>query len=118
MVSLIDPLVYLMGEWGPLLHPLCVSDLEFPFKSYIIVCRSSSPCACDSSLIDFSSSSQNLHHHMEYGQLSFPFGTVNPPRSCHFLDVELPSNEAILEAMTKDYIPWEDLHRGLCFLPF
>ena len=55
---------------------------------------------------------------MEYGQFASPFGTVDPPRSRDFSYFELPSDEAILEAMTTDSIPWEDLHCGLCFLPF
>jgi hypothetical protein len=118
MVSTIDHFFYPMGAWEPLLPPLGLSDLEFPFESDLIVCRSSSPCACDSSLIDSASPGQNLHRHMEYGQFTSPFGTVDPPRSCDFLDIEFPSDEAILEAMTMVSIPWEDLHRGLCFLPF
>ena len=54
---------------------------------------------------------------MDYGQFTSPFGTVDP-RLCDFSDFELPLDEAILEAMTKVSIPQEDLHRGLCFLPF
>jgi hypothetical protein len=54
---------------------------------------------------------------MEYGQFTSPFGTVDP-RLRDFSDFELPSDEAILEAMTMVSIPREDLHRGLCFLPF
>jgi hypothetical protein len=100
LVSVIDPLVYPMGEWEPLLHPLGLSDLEFPFESDLIVCRSSSPCAYDSSLIDSSSPGQNLHRHMEYGQFASPFGTVDPPCLSDLSDFEFPSDEAILEAMT------------------
>jgi hypothetical protein len=118
LVSTIDPVFYPMGAWEPLLPPLGLSDLESPFESDLTVCRSSSPRACDSSLIDSASPGQNLHHHMEYGQFTSPFGTVNPPRSCDFSDFEFPSDEAILEAMTMVSIPWEDLHHGLCFLPF
>jgi hypothetical protein len=33
-------------------------------------------------------------------------------------DFELPLDEVILEAMTMVSIQWEDLHHGLCFLPF
>jgi hypothetical protein len=55
---------------------------------------------------------------MEYGQFYFPFWTVNPPRPCDLSDIEFPSDEAILEAMTIVSIPWEDLHCGFCFLPF
>jgi hypothetical protein len=55
LVSTIDPLVYPMGAWDPLLPPLGPSDLELPFESDLAICRSSSPCACDSSLIDSSS---------------------------------------------------------------
>jgi hypothetical protein len=54
---------------------------------------------------------------MEYGQFTSQFGTVDP-HLCDFSDFELPSDEAILESMTTVSIPWEDLHRGLCFLPF
>jgi hypothetical protein len=118
LVSAIDPLVYPMGVWEPLLPPLGPSDLEFPFEFDLVVCISSSLCACDSSLIDFVGSGQNLHRHMEYGHFSSPFGIVDPPRSRDFLDVEFPSDEDILGAMTTISIPWEDLHRGLCFLPF
>jgi hypothetical protein len=117
LVSAIDPLVYLMGAWDPLLPPLGPSDLESPFESDLIVCRSSSPCACDSSLIDSASLVQSLHRHMEYGYFTLTFGTGDP-HLCDFSDFELPLDEAILEAMTTVSIPWEDLHRGLCFLPF
>jgi hypothetical protein len=55
---------------------------------------------------------------MEYGQFTSPFGTVNPPCSRDFSDIEFSLDEAILEAMTIVSIPWEDLHLGLCFLPF
>jgi hypothetical protein len=117
LVSAIDPLVYAMGAWEPLLPPLVPSDIESPSEYDLIVCRSSRPHACDSSLIDSSSPGQNLHHHMEYGQFTSPFRTVDS-RFHDFLDFELPSDEAILEAMTMVSILWEDLHRGLCFLPF
>jgi hypothetical protein len=53
----------------------------------------------------------------EYNQFTSPFRTIDP-RLCDFLDFELPSDEAILESMTIVSTPWEDLHRGLCFLPF
>jgi hypothetical protein len=118
MVSKIDPFIYPMGEGEPLIPPLGSSDIEFTFKFDLIVCRSSSLRACDSSLIKSTIPSQNLHHHMEYGQFSSPFGTVDPPRSHDFSDFEFPSDEAILEAMTMASIPWEDLHCGLCFHPF
>ena len=55
---------------------------------------------------------------MEYGQFASPFGTVNPPCLTDLSDFEFPFYEAILEAMTMVSIPWEDLHHGLCFLPF
>jgi hypothetical protein len=115
--STIDPLVYPMGAWEPFLPPLGPSGLEYPFEYDLTVCRSSIPRACDSSLIDSASSSQSCHRHMEYGQFTSPFGTVEP----HLHDLsyfELPSAEAILEAMTTVSILSEDLHRGLCFLPF
>jgi len=50
--SAIDPLVYRMGSWDPLLPPLGPTDIGFPFDSDLAICRSSSPCACESSLID------------------------------------------------------------------
>jgi hypothetical protein len=55
---------------------------------------------------------------MEYGQFDSPFGTVDPPRLFDFLDIEFPSDEVIRESMSMDFIPWEDLHLCLCFLPF
>ena len=54
---------------------------------------------------------------MEYGQFTSPFGIVDP-RLHDFSNFELPLDEAILEAMTTVSIPQEDLHHGLCFLPF
>jgi hypothetical protein len=117
MVSIIDPLVYTMGAWDPLLPPLGPSDIESPYESDLVVCRSSSPRACDSSLINSGSPSQSLHRHMKYGQFNSRFGTLDP-RLCDLSDFELPSYEAILEAMTMVSILWEDLHRGLCSLPF
>jgi hypothetical protein len=118
LVSTIDPLVYPMGACEPFLPPLGLSDLEFPFESDVIVCISSSPSACDSSLIDYVSPLQNLHRYMEYSHLVSPFMTLDLPCSRDLLDIELPSDEAILEALTMNYIPWEYLHNGLCFLPF
>ena len=94
-----------------------LSDLEFPFESDLTVCRSSNPHACDSSLIEYASLGQNLHRHMEYGQFTSSFVTVDPCLR-DFSNFELPSDEAILEAMTTVSIPWEDIHHGLCFLPF
>jgi hypothetical protein len=117
LVSTIDSLVYPMGAWEPLLPPLGTSDFESPFESDLVVCRSSSSHTCDSSLIDSATPSQNFHRQMEYGQFSSPFGTVKP-RLRDFLDFELPSDEAILEAMTMVSIPWEHLHGGVCYLPF
>jgi hypothetical protein len=66
-VSTIDPLVYPMGAWDPLLPPLGSSDLESPSEFDLVVCRSSSPHAGDSSLIDSTSPDQSLHCHMESG---------------------------------------------------
>jgi hypothetical protein len=94
LVSTIDPLVYPMGHGSPCFPLLVQVDLEYPFESDLIVCISSSPHACDSSLIDSASPGQNLHHHMEYGQFTSPFGTVDP-RLCDFSDFELPSDEAM-----------------------
>jgi hypothetical protein len=107
-----------MGEGDPLLPPLGPSDLESSSESDLIICRYSSPLSCDSPLIDSASLGHNFHHHMEYSQFVFPFGTINPPRLSYFLDFELPLDEAILEAMTMVSTPWEDLLCGLCFLPF
>jgi hypothetical protein len=115
--STIDPLVYRIGACKPFLPPLGPSGLESPSESDLIFCRSSIPCASDSSLIESASPGQNLHHHMEYGQFTLPFGTVDPQLH-DFLDFEFPSDEAILEAMTMVSIPRKDLHRVLCFLPF
>jgi hypothetical protein len=115
--STIDPLVYPMGAWEPLLPPLGPSGLEYLSESNLVVSRSSSPRDCVSSLIDSASPGQNLHLHMEYGQFTSPVGTVDP-RLRDFSNFELPSDEAILEAMTTISIPQEDLHCGLCFLPF
>jgi hypothetical protein len=117
LISAIDPLVYPMGAWEALLPPLGPSDPEAPSESDLVVCISSRHRPCDSLLIDSTNPSQSLHHHMEYGQFTSPFGTVNP-HLCYFSDFELPSDEAFLEAMTTVFIPWEDLHHGLCFLPF
>jgi hypothetical protein len=94
-----------MREWEPFLRPLGLSDIEFPFEYDLVVCRSSSPCACDSLLINSSSPGQNLHRHMEYGQFASPFGTVNPPRLTDLSNFEFPFDEAILEAMTMVSIP-------------
>jgi hypothetical protein len=98
--SAIDPLVYPMGAWEPLHPPFGPSGLEYPSESDLVVCRSSSPCACDSSLIDSVNPGQNLHHHMEYGQFTSPFGTVDP-HLCDFSNFEFPSDEAILKAMLR-----------------
>jgi hypothetical protein len=117
LVLTIDPLVYPVGAWESLLPPLGPSNLESPSDSNLVVCRSSSPHACDSSLIDSTSLSQSLHHHMEYGQFTSPFGTVDPLLH-DFSNFELPSDEAILEGMTMVSIPKGDLHYGFCSLPF
>jgi hypothetical protein len=117
LVLAIDPLVYPLGAWEPLFPPLGPSRLEYPSESDLVVCRSSSPPACDSSLIEFASPSHNLHLHMEYGQFTSPFRTVDP-RLHDFSDFELPSDEAIIEDMTMISIPREDLHSALCFLLF
>jgi hypothetical protein len=117
-MSVIDPLVYPMGEWEPLLPPLGPSDLQSPFESDIIVCISSIPLACDYSLINSVSPGHNLHRHMEYGQFTSPFGTIEPTCLHDLSDFEFPLDEAILESMTTVSIPWEHLHYGLCFLLF
>jgi hypothetical protein len=77
-VSAIDPLVYPIGAWEPSLPPLGPSELEYPSEFDLVVFRSSNPRACDSSLIDSASPGQNLHRHLEYGQFTSPFGTVDP----------------------------------------
>jgi hypothetical protein len=118
LVSTIDPLVYPIGAWEHLLPPLGPSDIEFPFESDLIVCRSSSPRSCDYSLIDSPSPSHNLHHHMDYVHFSSPFGSVDPPCSRDLSDIDLYSDEDIIESMTTVSIPWKCLHCGLCFLPF
>jgi hypothetical protein len=117
LVSKIDPLVYPIRAWAALLPSLGPSGLEYPSEFDLIVCRSSSPRARDSSLIDSASPGQNFHHHMEYGQFTSSFGIVDPHLH-YFSDFEFPSDEDILEAMNTVSIPREDLHRGLCFLPF
>jgi hypothetical protein len=85
LVLVIDPLVYPMGAWEPFFPPLGPSDLESLSEFDLVVCRSSSPCACDSSLIDFASLTQSLHRHMDYGHFTSPFGTIDP-RLRDFLD--------------------------------
>jgi hypothetical protein len=117
LVSKIYPLVYPVGAWEPLLPPPGPSDIESSSESDLTVCRSSSPRACDYSLIDSTSPDQNINRHMEYGYFVSPFGTVNPPHLRDLSDFELPSNEAILESMTTVSTSWEDLHHGLFFLP-
>jgi hypothetical protein len=67
-----------MGAWEALLPSLGPSGLEYPSESDLVVCGSSSPRARDSSLIDSASPGQKFHHHMEYGQFTSPFGTLNP----------------------------------------
>jgi hypothetical protein len=67
LVLAIDPLVYPMGAWEPLLPSHGPSRLEYPSKFDLVVCRSSSPRDCDSLLIDSASLGQNLYRHMEYG---------------------------------------------------
>jgi hypothetical protein len=67
-----------MGEWEPLLPHLGPSDIESISEFDLIVCRSSIPHSFDSSLIDSVSPGHSLHCHMEYGQFTSPFGTVDP----------------------------------------
>jgi hypothetical protein len=55
LVSTIDPLVYPMGAWEPLFPPLGPSRLDYPSESDLIVFISSSPRACDYSLIESAS---------------------------------------------------------------
>jgi hypothetical protein len=109
--------MYPMGAWEPLLPPLGPSGLEYPSESDLVVSRSSSPRDRDSSRIDYASTSQNLHRHMEYGQFTSPFGTVDP-RLHDFLDFELPSDEAILEAMTTVSISRRTYTVVFVFFPF
>jgi hypothetical protein len=84
MVLEIDQCFYPMGAWDPFLPPLDLSDLDFPFESDLVVCISSRPYACDSSLIDSTSLGQNFHRHMEYGHFYLPFGTIDHPHSRDF----------------------------------
>ena len=53
---------------------------------------------------------------MEYDQFTSPIWTTIPPNSHDLVDVELPSDEVILEAMTMDLRPWEDMNHRLFFL--
>jgi hypothetical protein len=87
---------------GALSSPLGLSDLEFPFESDLIVCRSSSPCACVDRLFQ-----SWLEPSSSYGicQFSSPFGTVDPLCLSDLSYFEFPSDEAILEAMTMVSIP-------------
>ena len=46
-----------------------------------------------------------------------PAWTLSPSSAQDFLDTTLPSEEAILEAMTGIDRPWDDLHHRSYFLP-
>jgi len=43
-------------------------------------------------------------------QFDSPAWSLNTPADVDLIDLVLPSNEAIMEAMTKIEQPWEDLH--------
>jgi hypothetical protein len=73
-VLVIDHVLYPSGARDPLLPPIGLSDLEFPIKSSLTICETLSLGICESS-------NPYLHD---------------------FLDVELPSNKAILKAMILD----------------
>jgi hypothetical protein len=60
---------------------------------------------------------QKIHHYMEYDQFTSPIWAINPPSSHDFLDVEFPSDEAILESMIKFERSWEYMHHRSFFLP-
>ena len=118
MVSTIDQYFYPVRAWEPLLPPLGPSGLEYPSESDLIVCRSSSPRARDSSLIYSVSPGHNLHCHMKYGQFSFPFGTVDPPHSPNFSYIEFPLDEVILEGMTTILYHGNTYTMVFVFFPF
>jgi hypothetical protein len=53
---------------------------------------------------------------MEYDPFTSPIWVFNPPNSPDFLDIEFPSNEAILEAMIESKGPREYMHHISFFL--
>jgi hypothetical protein len=55
---------------------------------------------------------------MEYGQFTFPFGTVDPPHLRDFSYFEFPSDEAILESMTTVSICGKTYTVVCVFFPF
>jgi hypothetical protein len=59
----------------------------------------------------------NSLHDVESDQYPKPCWTNTPlPDSNDFLDLELPSDEAIMEIMVSPDMPWEDLHHRAFFL--
>jgi hypothetical protein len=82
-VLTVDYVVYPMEAWEPLLSHLGLRYFEFPLESNITICETPSTGICES--------------------LS--------PSSRDFLDVELPLDKAIIEAMITDGRSWEDIHR-------
>ena len=58
----------------------------------------------------------NLYHYIEHDKFTSPTWDLNPPNSHHFLDVEIPSNESILEDMIESKRQWEYMHYISFFL--
>jgi hypothetical protein len=85
----IDQLIYLMGAQESLISPIGPSDIEFPLKSY--------PIVCDTSILGI-------------------FESLNPILH-EFLHVQLPPDEVILKSMIFYGIPLEYIHRILFFFP-
>jgi hypothetical protein len=61
--------------------------------------------------------SQHLHPHMEFDQPTPPTWVFDSLRSHDFLDIEFPSDEAILEVMASIDKPREDEHHRESILP-
>jgi hypothetical protein len=60
---------------------------------------------------------QDLRPSEEYDQFTSPIWAFNPPNLNDFLDVVLPFDDAILEAMTSTKWPWHDMHHRSYFIP-
>jgi hypothetical protein len=60
---------------------------------------------------------QNIQQYVEldwyYGP---PWAITPPPASCGFLHLDIPSNEAIMEAMALDFRTWNNIHQCMSFL--
>jgi hypothetical protein len=60
-------------------------------------------------------SNLNIHHRFDYNQFASLIWVVNPPTSHDFVNAKMPSDETILESMTKLKIIWGDIqHRSFC----